>query len=196
MRLRVRVENESILTRNVELRIRATFRRTTWDPVDARAVRLLIADFVARSLSRQLTAESICTDLETRGFVPSQLAGNASVGRRLQKLNRAHLADVRQLRINGADSVRHEGKVAVRALLELERHVMLEGGAGSGKSCAAAQMLRQLPSQDVLCLSVRQDRHDQVVSSSDASVTTVGGGRRDARCRRGTIHRRDQRRLG
>ena len=188
--LRVRVKNESELTRDVELRIRAMFWNTTWDPIDAQAVRLLIADFAARHLGRHVTAESICRDLEMHGIVPSQLAGNTSVARRIRELNRAHLAGVQRLRINGADIIRHEAEVAVRALLELDRHVMLKGAAGSGKSFAAAQMLTQLARHGIPCFAVRLDRlHDGDLSAQavgrrlglpDSPVITLGeyaGGR-------------------
>ena len=81
--LRVRFKNESELIRDVELRIRAMFRQTTCDPVDAQVVRLLIAGFVAENLGQQITSQSIRAYLETHGYMPSQLAGNRSVGRRL-----------------------------------------------------------------------------------------------------------------
>ena len=169
-RLDIKFEDERKLTRDVELRIRTTFRHSTWTPVDAQAVRLLIADFVARNLGRHLTAASISADLETHGYVPSQLTGATSVSRRLHELNSAHIADVQRLRINNADIVRHEGEAGIHALLELERHVMLEGAAGSGKSCAAAQILTRLASQDIPCLVVRLDR----LPDGDLSAQAIG----------------------
>ncbi len=169
-RLRVRVKNEPELLRDIELRIRATFRHRTWDPVDARAVRLLITDFVARNLGRHLTAASICTALETHGYVLSQLAGNTSVARRIRDLTQAHVAYVQRRRINNADIPRHEAETAARGLLERDQHVVLEGTAGSGKSCAATQILTQLANQDIPCLAIRLDW----LQEEDLSAQAIG----------------------
>ena len=168
--LRVRFKNESELIRDVELRIRAMFRQTTCDPVDAQVVRLLIAGFVAENLGQQITSQSIRAYLETHGYMPSQLAGNRSVGHRLIERNRAHIAFAQQLRINGADIPRQEAAAAVRALLQLDQHVMLEGAAGAGKSCVAAQTVKQLAARDIPCLAIRLD----LIPEGDLSAQAIG----------------------
>ena len=169
-RLRLRVKNRPELIRDIELRIRTMFRCATGDPLDATVVRLLIAEFVSQRLGQQLTAPSICSYLETHGYVPLQLAGNRSVTHRLRELNNAHIAHVQRLLINDADIPRQEATAAVRALMQLDQHVVLEGAAGVGKSCVAAQTLEQLAARDIPCLAIRLDR----IPEGDLSAQAIG----------------------
>lgn len=169
-RLRLRVKNEPELVRDIELRIRTMFRCATGDPLDATVVRLLIAEFVSQRLGQRLTAPSICSYLETHDYVPSQLAGNRSVTRRLRELNHAHISHLQRPRINNADIPRQEAAAAVRALLQHDQHVMLEGTAGEGKSCVAVQTLAQLSAQDIPCLAIRLDR----IPEGDLSSQAIG----------------------
>ena len=156
--LRVRTKNEAELVTEIDRRIRAMFRRASRESLDAKSVRLLISNFAIQSLGQPLTAASIRSHLASRGYLPSQLAGDSRVEQRMNDLNRAYITDVQRLLINGSDIVRHEAVVASRKLVELGKHVMLEGTAGGGKSCVVAQVLGQLSDQEVPCLVVRLDR--------------------------------------
>jgi len=169
-RLRIRVKNRPELVRDIELRIRTMFRCATGDPLDATVVRLLIAEFVSQRLGQELTAPSIWSYLETHGYVPSHLAGNRSVTHRLRELNNAHIAHVQGLLINDADIPRQESAVAVGALLQRDLNVLLEGAAGAGKSCVAAQTLEQLAARGIPCLAIRLDR----IPEGDLSAQAIG----------------------
>ena len=169
-RLRIRVKNRPELVRDIELRIRTMFRCAAGDPFDATVVRLLIGEFVGQRLGQQLTAPSICSYLETHGYVPLQLAGNRSITHRLRELNNAHIAHVQRLLINHADIPRQESAAAVQALLQRDQHVVLEGAAGEGKSCVAAQTLEQLADRDIPCLAIRLD----LIPEADLSAQAIG----------------------
>ena len=172
--LRVRVKNEPVLIRDVELRIRAKFRRESWEPTDAQVVRLLIADLVDRRLGQRLTPTSILRYLAEHGYVLAQRAGDGSVGQRINDINHAHVTDVNVHLINGHDILRHEADTSVEALVELDQHVLLEGTAGRGKSCVVAQVLKKLAEKEVPCLIFSLDWFPEGRPSAQAVGTSLG----------------------
>jgi len=156
--LYVRTKDEDELEKDIHRRIRTMFRRESQEILDSQQVRLLIADFVARRPSQSLTAALIRAHLDSHGYLPSQLAGDRTVETRLRSLNQTYMAELRSLLINGTEIIRHEAVIASENLMEHGNHVMLEGTAGTGKSCVLAQVLRQLSYREVPCLVVRLDQ--------------------------------------
>ena len=61
--LRVRTKNEPELTKDVERRVRSMFRTRTGEPIDATAVRLLMAYFANQKLGVSLTSHSLLSYL-------------------------------------------------------------------------------------------------------------------------------------
>ena len=169
-RLRVRTKNERELIKDVERRARSIFRERAGQPLDARVVRLLIDAFLTDRLGDRITAMSILADLASRGFVRSRLAGDATVDERIQQHNLAHIKEVHDRLINRAEIIREESRIAVAALLDQGKSVMLEGMAGSGKSCVLAQVMERLKEQGVPCLVMRLDRLD----GSDQHPQAIG----------------------
>ena len=167
-RLCVRTKNENELVTEIDRRIRTVFRSENHESLDPEQVRLLLADFLTRNLGRSIDAESIRVTLNSHGYLPSQLIGDARVRRRMRDVNRAYITDVQRLLINGNDIDRREAVVATRNLVELGKHVMLEGTAGTGKSCVVAQALTRLSAHDVPCLVVRLDQLQSTHLSSPA----------------------------
>ena len=157
-RLRVRTKNESQLRKDVELRIRLSLRPSGPDPIDGPAVRRLIAELVNDRLGQTLTSSVVLESLEPKGLRPLHLNGDDAVAQRLARLNQTYLADAERLLINDTRISRPEVGIAVDSLVEQGRSVMLEGGAGSGKSCVIAQIMRSLEDRDVPCLAIRLDR--------------------------------------
>lgn len=143
-RLDVRITNERTLTTNVERRVDSMLRTADGQPIDSRAVRLLLGDVLMDSLGKRHTANSILEALSRHGILRSRLAGEATVDAELQRLNRAHLAEVHALLINREEIVREESAVASAILLEQRRSVVLEGTAGSGKSFVLAHLMERL----------------------------------------------------
>ncbi len=168
--LRVRITNEPELIKRVEQRVRSMFRNATAEPLNARSVRLLIADLVIDRLGQRLTAETLLSGLEAHGVLRLRLAGDRTVAERIQQLNSSYLKEVNDLLINRVKIVRSESAAAITTLLEDSKSVMLEGTAGGGKSCALAQVLDQLAAQDVPSLVVRLDR----LTEDDQSTQTIG----------------------
>ena len=168
--LRVRTKNERELTKDVERRIRSIFRMKTERPLDATSVRLLIADFATGSLGTTLTSDSFLTHLNDHGICLSSLTGDRTINERMQQLNRLYLQEIGSLLINGAQIKRSESGEASRTMLEDGKSVMLEGGAGSGKSCILAQVLEELHRQEVPSLVIRLDR----LTEADHSAQGIG----------------------
>ena len=173
-RLCVRTTNEPRLTAVVERRVRSMFRTRDGQPLDARAARGLTEGFLTDNLGKCLTAKPILDYLESRGFVRSRLAGDVTVGERIQQHNRAHVKEVHDRLINRAEIIREESRSAVAALLEHGKSVMLEGMAGSGKSCVLAQLMGRLEEQGVPCLVMRLDRLDGGDQHAQAIGTRLG----------------------
>lgn len=157
-RLCVRVKNESTLRKDVELRIRLSLRTNGTRPTDGPAVRRLIAELVNERLGQRLTPATVLDALESEGIAPLHLRGDAATALQIGKLNELHLADAERLLINNAPIPRQEAEQAVEALVEHGKSVMIEGGAGSGKSCVLAQAMRTLKERGVPSLAIRLDR--------------------------------------
>ena len=168
--LRVRTRNERELIMDVERRVRSMFRKGDGSPVDAKSVRLLIAEFVIENLGVRLDSQSFISDLSDHNFRPSHLTGNVSVGQQMRYLNRRYLKEVNRLLINKAAISRRETASAYETLLEGGKSVMLEGVAGGGKSCVLAQVVKRLEDDGVPSLVIRLDR----LNEGDYSTQAVG----------------------
>ena len=169
-RIQVRIKNEPELTKDVERRLRSTFRMSNGKPTDAASVRLLMADFATQRMGASLDADSFLSYLSVRGIVPSRLRGDTAVGQRMRQLNRAYLSEVDRLLINRTEIERAESRAVCAALLETDKSVILEAGAGGGKSCVLAQAVRQLNDNNVPSLVIRLDR----LTEEDYSAQAVG----------------------
>ena len=183
--LRVRTVDEATLTTAVERRVRALLRAADGQPADPKAARLLISDFLNDNLGRRLSGESILGDLETHGLVRSRLVGDTTVRQQIQRRNRAHAEEVRSRLINREQIIRGETALASAALLEQGKSVVLEGAAGSGKSCVLVQLMQHLEEQDIPHLVIRLDtlesgdQHAQAIGTRlglpDSPAITLGG---------------------
>ena len=169
-RLEVRTTNERPLTTNVERRVDSMLRAADGQPIDSRAVRLLLGDVLMESLGKRHTANSVLEALARHGILRSRLAGEATVNAEIRRLNRAHLAEVHAPLINREEIVREESAVASAILLEQRKSVVLEGTAGSGKSFVLAQLMERLAEEGVPCLVIRLDR----LTAGDHSPKALG----------------------
>ena len=172
--LEVRTKNESTLRKDVERRVRSTFRMGSGEPVNVRATQLLMADFAVDNLGVRLNADSFLSFLTDQGIVRSRLAGDATVRESINRLNSMYLAEVDRALINAAEIGRGESESAYAALLDTGKSVMLEAAAGGGKSCVLAQVVRQLDDSDVPSLVIRLDRFTEEDYSAQAVGTKRG----------------------
>ncbi len=169
-RLCVRTVNEAMLRATVETRVRALLRAADGRRVDPQAANLLIGDFLTDNLGRRLTGEAVLDDLAAHGLSRSRLVGDADVRGQIQRRNRSHSEDVRSRLINRDQIIRDEAATALDALLEQRKSVVLEGAAGSGKSCVLVQLMEQLEAENVPYLVVRLD----TLESGDQHAQAIG----------------------
>ena len=118
-------------------------------------------------------------------FVRSRLVGDTTVRQQIQRRNRAHAEEVRSRLINREQIIRGETALASAALLEQGKSVVLEGAAGSGKSCVLVQLMQHLEEQDIPHLVIRLDtlesgdQHAQAIGTRlglpDSPAITLGG---------------------
>ena len=174
-RLKVRVKNEPELRRDVERRIRSTFRMESGTPLAPRAVRLLIGDFVLDRLGNPLTRRFYLDELATVGVVLSRWVGDEAVEESIRRRNQTYISGVHALHINRTEISRQEAVVALDALLEQNKSVMIEGAAGSGKSSVVAQVVQQLTKRNVPCLVVNLDSLNQETDTSAQALGTNRG---------------------
>ena len=112
--------------------------------------------------------------LKEHGISRSRLKGDMTVREHIQQLNRSHLMEVQARLINREEIVREESAAAVEVLLDQGKSVVIEGVAGSGKSCVLAQLMGHLNDQGVPCLVLRLDRLDGHDQRSQAIGTRLG----------------------
>ena len=173
-RLCVRTTNEPQLIKNVERRVRSMFQTTTGEPINPRAVRLLIGEVLISPMGKRHDKHSVLDALKEQGYPRSRLAGETTVREHIQKLNRSYLKEVQTLFINQEEIVRDESTSAVAALLDQGKSAVIEGMAGSGKSCVLAQLIGRLNKQDIPCLVFRLDRLDSNDQRSQAVGSRLG----------------------
>ena len=168
--IRLRTKLEPDLEKDIERRIRATFRMGNGELLDSTVVRLLIAEYAIQHLGSVLTAGSFTSWLSDHGILPAQFAGNSNIGQRIRHLNYLYLREVNALLINRVAITRTESTAAYDTLLSGGKSVTLEGNAGGGKSCVLAQILDQLDSHNVPSLVIRLDR----LTEEDTSSRVIG----------------------
>ena len=81
-RIHVRIKNEPELTKDVERRIRSTFRMSNGEPTDAASVRLLMGDFATQRMGASLDADSFLSHLSVHGVFLSPIPGDVAVSQR------------------------------------------------------------------------------------------------------------------
>ena len=170
----VRTTNEPQLIKNVERRVRSMFQTTTGEHINPRAVRLLIGEALISPMGKRHDKHSVLDALKEQGYPRSRLAGETTVREHIQKLNRSYLKEVQTLFINQEEIVRDESTSAVAALLDQGKSAVIEGMAGSGKSCVLAQLIGRLNKQDIPCLVLRLDRLDSKDQRSQAIGSRLG----------------------
>ena len=173
-RLEVRVKDEKTLTKDVERRVRSMFRASTGGAIDPRAVRLLIGEVLTSPMGKRHDVHSVLDALKEHRCLRSRLAGDTTVWEHIQQLNHSYLEEVEKLLINRKEIIRDESTVAVVALLDQGKSVVIEGMAGSGKSCVLAQLMDRLDDQGTPCLVLRLDRLDGNDQRSLAIGTRLG----------------------
>lgn len=171
-RLRVETVNEARLVKNVERQIEMRFRMGDGTGVDPYSVRLLLGDLIIEHarMGKELNEAVVISFLEGRGVHSSNLFGDATAHETIRDCNERYLRAANGRLINGASIERADAGRALNELLRTGQSVTIEGDAGGGKSCVAAQVIAALQAKDVPCLALSLDR----LSETDTTAEHAG----------------------
>ncbi len=171
-RLRVETENEARLVNNVERQIKLQFRMQNGTNVDPHLVRLLIGDFVLdrAEMGSAITQIALLSFLEAKEIHLSRLIGDATILASIERCNARYLKAAHAHLINGQPIDRADSLWALDELVVEGHSVSIEGEAGSGKSCIAAQVVKILKDRDVPCLALSLDG----LVDSDSTAERLG----------------------
>jgi hypothetical protein len=126
--------------------------------VNPAAVRLLVADFVLRSLGKPLTGRDLLEMLEKEGFREAVWSRDKHTLERIAAQNRSYYRSVRGQLINGANIHRQEAEDAFKIIVDQAHRVgAFVGVAGLGKSCTAAELLDYLQGSRLPFIALRLD---------------------------------------
>ena len=168
--IRVVTNNDSALVNEIERRIKSLFRTNGGDPIDPEIVRLVIAELLSTNLGNAVGAPIVLQKLAESGHIRLQLTDDVVVGGRIDEINNTFLAGVNALLINSAQIDKCECESAHEYLLGRNRSVLIEGEAGSGKSCVLAQVLAKLTDEKIPCLVISAER----VGQEDRTAKSLG----------------------
>ena len=161
-RFRAHALTEAQAQEIVDLQVRQFIAQPEEAPLEASAVRLLLADFVLDHLGIPIKRETVEAFLERHDL-------RLAVWRRedlpdlLDRWNASALARVRGSLINGAMIPRNEVQSIV-ASLDAEKVTLVAGGAGFGKSVVLADLCEVLREDGIPCALIRLDSLEPMTS--------------------------------
>lgn len=144
----------SLLVEEVERLIADRIGREDGEQGDPQAVRTLLEEFAWHRLGQSLHAEHIRHKLEQHGYVQLQAPSPERALEQIQTRTCAYLGRIEQALINGAAIPRLQSDAIAETLTDGYESLLLSGGAGAGKSCVMAQIIRGLDERGVVALTV------------------------------------------
>ncbi|MYF79374.1 MAG: ATP-binding protein, partial [Chloroflexi bacterium] len=143
-----------LLVQDVERLIAERIGRADGELADPHAVRTLLEEFAWSRLGQAVRAEQVRHELERYGYVRRQLPSRDRSIERILTLTHAYLGRIEHALINGAAIPRSQSVAITEALIDRDESLLLSGGAGAGKSCVMAQIVRELDERGVVALTV------------------------------------------
>ena len=145
---------QRVLEEGIEQLIAERIGREDGKQAEPRAVRTLLADFAWRRLGQSLCAEHVREELQRCGYLQLQAPSHERALEQIQTRTRAYLGRIEQALINGAAILRTQADAIAELLTDGDESLLLSGGAGAGKSCVLAQVVRGLDERGVVALAV------------------------------------------
>ena len=141
------------LVRHVEQRVAALIGRVDGWETDPTPVRTLLEDFAWSRLGQTVKADDIRGKLKAHGYREHRLPSGEHALRQIRARTDAYLGRVEQALINGAAIPRAQSVEIADKLANGDQPVVLDGGAGVGKSCVMAQVVRRLDEAGAVSLA-------------------------------------------
>jgi hypothetical protein len=163
-RLRIRTADETSLRTQVESTISLLFYAESGAPVEAAAVRRLLAEYMLDHMHRPIDRATILEHLARNGYRRKDWKVDASIRDKVAALCEAYVKPLRDQLIGGTLQVLPgANKFLGGDVLPAGRRVLVSGGAGGGKSSELAHVVDRLQAADVPVLPVRLDQIDESV---------------------------------
>jgi hypothetical protein len=157
-------EAESI--RHLEQQIRYALYRSDNNEVRPLEVRLLLGEFIYARLGQVTRMADVASFLRRNDYRQRGWGRDTTIRERVTARNALYLRQVEAELIQGIAIARPEAAEALDALKTGGKHrVVVVGTAGLGKSCAFAQVLRQLERDGIPVLALRMDVQAQVLTA-------------------------------
>ena len=165
-RIRVVGWTESEMIRRVDQRIRGALYRPDCTPLDAAAVRCLLADMVLDRFGQTIGRETVLNFLREHGIAERDWTRSGGPREIVDKRNAAYTRNVEAELIAGERIPRVEAERVAEVLIggDKKRAIFI-GAAGDGKSCAVAQTLVHLGHNRIPHLALRLDIQTTVLTS-------------------------------
>ncbi len=151
----------------VEQRISALVQRADGAEVDREVVRTLLEGFAWSRLGQTMTALDVTQKLNRHGYSVRSPQSSAQSRELIRSRTLAYVGRIEQALINGAAIPRCQSRGVAEALADADESLLLSGGAGVGKSCVLAQVVRRLDEGGVVSLACPASDLSGAFSSSE-----------------------------
>ena len=155
------------LVRGVEQRIAALIDRQDGAPAAPEQVRMLLEGFAWSRLGQAINPADVAQKLKEHGYRERRTLSQGQSRERMRVRTHAYIGRIEQALINGAQIPRALSASIVEQLKTGGESLLLSGGAGVGKSCVLAQVLRLLSDDQIDCMALPASDLHGVLSSSE-----------------------------
>ena len=128
---------------------------------------MLLEGFAWSRLGQAINAADVAQKLKEHGYREHRTLSQGQSRERMRARTHAYIGRIEQALINGAQIPRALSASIVEQLKTGEESLLLSGGAGVGKSCVLAQVLRLLSDDQIDCMALPASDLHGVLSSSE-----------------------------
>ena len=157
------------LLRTIEQRISALIGLVNGGETHPEMVRTLLEGFAWNRLGQTTNADDVRRKLKEHGYRQYQLPSRERSMEQIRARTDAYVGRIEQALINGAAIPRSQSKTIAEQLASADESLLLSGGAGVGKSCVLAQVVRQFDERGVVTLAFPASDLRGAFSSSEVS---------------------------
>ena len=141
------------LVKGVEQRISGLISKHDGSQVDPEQARLLLEGFAWSRLGQTIRDSDVVNELHEHGYGIRTPANRNDIRQRMRNRSLAFADFKERSLINGTSIPRMQVEEIVGAVIASPGIALVTGGAGSGKSCTLAQIVRRFIQMDIDCVA-------------------------------------------